>query len=47
MTRLTESIAMTSKKYLLVYEAFDKTNEFLLKGNVAIELDAEKVLRKC
>lgn len=33
---------MTSKKYLLVYEAFDNTNVFLLKGNAAIEIDAGK-----
>lgn len=33
---------MPSKKYLLVYEAFDNTNVFLLKGNAAIEIDAGK-----
>lgn len=33
---------MPSKKYLLVYEAFDNTNAFLLKGNAAIEIDAGK-----
>lgn len=42
MTHLTESITMTSKKYLLVYEAFDNTNTFLLKGNAAIEIGIGK-----
>ncbi|AYY81083.1 hypothetical protein [Proteus vulgaris] len=33
---------MPSKKYLLVYEAFDNTNAFLLKGNAAVEIDIGK-----
>ncbi|HDT0722179.1 TPA: hypothetical protein SMT55_002685 [Proteus mirabilis] len=37
---------MTSKKCLLVYEAFDNTNVFLLKGNAAIEIDTEKSIEE-
>lgn len=33
---------MPSKKYLLVYEAFDNTNTFLLKGNAAVEIGIGK-----
>lgn len=42
MAHFNEDIVMPSKKYLLVYEAFDNTNAFLLKGNAAIEIDAGK-----
>ena len=42
MAHFNEDIVMPSKKYLLVYEAFDNTNVFLLKGNAAIEIDAGK-----
>lgn len=42
MAHSNEDIVMPSKKYLLVYEAFDNTNAFLLKGNAAIEIDAGK-----
>ncbi|WP_311748578.1 MULTISPECIES: hypothetical protein [Proteus] len=33
---------MPSKKYLLVYEAFDNTNTFLLKGNAAVDIGIGK-----
>lgn len=42
MAHFNEDIAMPSKKYLLVYEAFDNTNTFLLKGNAAIEIGIGK-----
>lgn len=42
MAHFNEDIVMPSKKYLLVYEAFDNTNAFLLKGNAAVEIDIGK-----
>jgi len=42
MAHFNEDIVMPSKKYLLVYEAFDNTNVFLLKGNAAIEIESGK-----
>ncbi len=46
MAHFNEDIVMPSKKYLLVYEAFDNTNVFLLKGNAAIEIESGKGIDK-
>ena len=46
MAHFNEDIVMPSKKYLLVYEAFDNTNAFLLKGNAAVEIGGVKSIEE-